>query len=164
MQTAKTKLGTVTDVRVDQERSRVYVDVTLTPNKFEEGVPYRMPGHGLWAVPEVGDTVELKKIKERYVALAPYNSVNSGLPDGLSEGDVAISLGETTFHLSQQDDETYDLAISVDGDVTIDGESIILGDGAASVPLCPYDHTHTAPDGGGDTSNPNESALNTEAE
>lgn len=130
-----TELARIRKVDVDENEKKVFVDVIITPNRAPTGIPYRMPGKGVWVVPEVGDVVEIDKVgNSNWVAFAPKSPPSFSMPSSLSEGDVAIKVSENAYiHLDKNDDGTVDLEIDVDGDILL---------GANGLRAADENHTH----------------------
>lgn len=124
------KLGQVTDVTVDEQENKVFVDVSVSPTDFEEGIRFRTPGVGVWFIPKEGDIVEVKRLsKNRAVAFSPYNPPEFDIPTGLSEGDIVFKLDQNTvFRFELQNDETYDITLETDGDITLTGDNVNINE------------------------------------
>lgn len=154
-----TQLATVQDVTVDREERSIYVDVGMSPRRSPSGIKFATPAKGIWAVPEVGDVVEVARVDGGKVARFPHNSPAFSMPQSLSEGDFAVKVGENSYlHLDKQPDGTVDLRIDVDGD-------IFIGDENNANRVADENHTHdfTTSDGATGTTDPPSSGDVTEA-
>lgn len=145
---SESEIGAVIDVYVDDGESEVYVDVSLSPRRSRT-VRFLSGGKGVWYVPEIGDYVTVRTLSDgSRVAHSPINSPEFAMPSGLSAGDVAITLSDGAYlHFSKQDDGTVDLNVSVDGDLTLDGGSVFVGENGKKVATA--DHTHDYDDDDG---------------
>lgn len=129
------ELGTVTRVSVEDDSDVVRVDVSVTPTREHEQIPFRMPATGMWIVPEVGDKVEVTNVGERdYIAHSPNLAPREPLPDDASGGDIIIRLNtDTRLSLRKQSDGTYDVSVECDGALSLDGQSITIGESGKAV-------------------------------
>lgn len=76
-------------------------------------------------------------------------------PDGLEKASTEVAVDN-----SGQDTQ---IRIETDGDITLDADGdILINSSSGAQPVAPYDHTHDAPDGGGQTSGPNEDPTDTQ--
>lgn len=114
--------GKVTSTSIDTDTDRVLVSVALGPGRSHSDVPMKFPIRGMWVVPELGDTVELHETPEGMVARFPFSGLDYDIPSDLSEGDVAIKMNAgTEFRFTKNNDETYNIELSADGNILIDG-------------------------------------------
>jgi hypothetical protein len=164
-----TQVGKITKVIINEDDNEVRVNVSLSPTQHPDKIPYRMPSKDVWFVPEVGDVVEVADVgKYGKVAFAPKSPPTSGLPENLSEGDVAFRLNdETVLHFSESNGQ-YDISIKCDGDLQLDAANILIGEDGARVPVAPANHTHdytwTDAGGSGTTNQMNEEPTDTTIE
>ena len=131
-----TELGRVTSVVPAPEEKRVYVSVKVSPGEYYEEIPYATGMTGLWMVPKEGDMLEVHEVGyETYVARTPHNPFPFTMPD-MGEGDFVLRLNEDTeLTFQKQADDTFDLSIETDGDisvkatdaVTVEAPSVKLG-------------------------------------
>jgi hypothetical protein len=129
------ELGTVTRVSVEDDSDVVRVDVSVTPTREHEQIPFRMPATGMWIIPEVGDKVEVTNVGDRdYVAHSPNLSPREPLPDDASGGDIIIRLNaDTRLALRKQGDGSYNVAVECDGELSLDGQSVTIGENGKPV-------------------------------
>jgi hypothetical protein len=164
--------GRVTSVFIDADQNEVLVSVVTGPNREPSKMKFETPKTGVWFVPSEGDLVEVHSINGTRVARAPVNPSPDPIPTDLSEGDICFKLNANTeLHFSVQDDGTVnvdvtadgDISVSATGDVTVNGESITLGNGGGAESLAVQSHTHpyswTDGGGSGDTGIPNEAGT-----
>lgn len=155
-------LGRITAVDINHDDQRVYVDVALGPNRQPGGIKYRQPGKDVWIVPEPGDIVEVSTLDDgQKVAFSPDTDPSSTIPSGLSEGDVAIRLDDSTLlHMKKSDGG---ITLTCSGDLNLDAANIYVGDSANSEPVATASHTHdvTLSDGStGTTGTPSDTTSN----
>lgn len=142
-----THVGRVDSVTIDSERRTIFVDVITSPRKTFTDVKFVMPGSGMWAVPEEGSVVEVvSKTGQETVAHFPRQQPSFDLPPGLSEGDIALQVGDDSFIHFQTSGDTVDVRLDVSGD-------IFIGDPNNSKKVATEDHVHDFEyTGGGDNS------------
>lgn len=141
------EIGQVTDVDVAVDEDQVYVDVAVGPGREHSDMKFRQLSKSVWVVPEVGDLVEVSALGSgERVAHSVFNRRNTGLPSGLSEGDVAIKVTDGT--VLKLDSETGDVTLTCDGDLNLDAANIYVGDESNAEPVATGSHTHPNGDGG----------------
>ena len=115
-----TELGRVTSVVPAPKDRRIYVSVKVSPEEYYEEIPFATGKTGLWMVPEEGDMVEVHEVGfETYVARTTHNPYPYTMPE-MSEGDFCLRLNDDTeLRFSKQGDDTFDLLIRTDGDVSV---------------------------------------------
>ena len=115
-----TEVGRITSVFPDRDDNRIYVSVKVSPSENYEEILFTTGSVGLWMVPTEGDIVEVYNVgRERYHARTPTNPTPFPMPDA-SEGDFCLRLNENTeIFFQRQDDDTFDLTVKADGDITI---------------------------------------------
>lgn len=131
--------GKIRKVSVSNEGIIVSV---ATGIEEEVEAEYIMPHDSIWMVPERGDIVNVER-RGSDIICKPTGRRKA--PSGLSEGDVHLKLNEDTELLFEKDGGNYNLSITCDGDVNIDGSSISIGEDGEQLPL--QSHTHTGYDG-----------------
>jgi hypothetical protein len=146
------EVGRITQVTVDRNERRVFVDVQVSPNRQPSGIPYRTPANSVWVVPEVGDTVEVNEVGGERVAFSPYNSSPTTPPKGLDEGDVALQVSDETYVIIDKSDD--EVRIQSKTDVHVEAEKVYVGDDDNTKRVATEDHTH-----GGEVSKPGDSGL-----
>jgi len=124
-----TDIGRVTSVVPAPEEKRIYVSVKLSPDEYIEEIPFATGKTGLWMVPEEGDIVEVYEVGfESYVARTPHNPTPLTMPD-LSQGDFCLKLNENTeLTFSKQADDTFNITLAADGEISADAHTVRLGD------------------------------------
>jgi hypothetical protein len=160
------ELGRVTTVEL--LNNRVYVNAKTSPSFEHRQIEFTTPAVGMWSVPREGDIVEVYPLTtEVYAARFPHTTTSATMPD-LSQGDFCFSLNEgTKLWFAQQDDGTVDVRLDADGDVTVNGSSIILGSEGGAQSLAVQSHTHdvdyswgdSAGSGSATTGTPNEAGT-----
>jgi hypothetical protein len=123
-----TELGRVTSVVPVPKDKRIYVSVKVSPEEYYEEIPFATGKTGLWMVPEEGDMVEVHEVGfETYVARTTHNPYPYTMPE-MSEGDFCLRLNDDTeLKFSKQGDDTFNLSIKADGEITIDAPTVRLG-------------------------------------
>lgn len=162
-----TRVGVVKGVDISTEKNQIFVDVELSPTEVEDDIRYLSPGVGVWFVPEEGDIVEVKSFgRNRSVAMAPYNTPGPALPSGLSEGDIAFRLNDSTVLHFRESNGSYDITLECDGDLNIDAQNIFVGENGTKVATADHTHNYSWTDSGGSgTTDPeNEDPTDTEIE
>jgi hypothetical protein len=178
------EIGRITSVMF--ENNRIHVNVKTTPSYEHREIEFTTPATGMWSVPTEGDIVEVYEVTtETYAARTPHIPAKPEMPD-LKQGDLCFALNEETrLWFSTQEDGTVkvdlqadgDISISTatggnvsvesDGDVTVNGDSITLGNDGGAESLAVQSHNHsfsyswsdTAGSGSGNTSGPNQSGT-----
>lgn len=154
------EVGKITRVQVNSDTSTVLVDVSFSPGREDEDIPFRSPMAGMWLIPEVGDTVEVSRIsKSQSIAHSPMQTPGFGLPDGAGEGDLVIKLNANSYlQFMKNGDGSYDLEIDADGD-------IFLGSDGERVATESHTHGYSWGDNGGSgTTDPPDSSDLTDTE
>lgn len=165
------EIGKITRVQLNSDDANILVDVSFSPTREQENIPFRSPLSGVWFVPEVGDVVEVTKLKaDQYIAHSPIQSPAFSLPQNVNQGDIVIKLNENTvLKFNRQSDGTYDIHLECDGDMRIDAANIFVGEDGNTERVATESHAHdytwTDAGGSGTTDPPNEGGLaNTEVE
>lgn len=127
-----TEIGRVTSVVPEPAEKRVYVSVKVSPSEYYEEIPFATGMTGLWMVPTEGDIVEVYEVGyETYLARTPHNPFPYTQPT-LDEGDFCLRLNEDTeLFFKKQGDNTFNLNIETDGDITVQTQN---GDVTAKAP------------------------------
>ena len=138
-----TDVGRVQNVVVNTDDNKIYVDVSISPNRHWDKLEFRSPATGVWFVPEEGDIVEVDTVgKGRRIAHSPHNTPGVNLPDGLSEGDISFRLNEGTLLHFKQTDSGYDIKLVCDGDMYLDAGNVFVGDTDNAMQVATANHTH----------------------
>jgi len=163
-----TDVGRVQNVVVNTDDNKIYVDVSVSPNRHWDKLEFRSPAAGVWFVPEEGDIVEVDTVgKGRRIAHSPHNTPGVTLPEGLSEGDISFRLNESTLLTFKQTDSGYDIELTCDGDMYLDAANVFIGDTGNAIKVARANHTHnlTLSDGSqGTTNTENEAPTDTKIE
>lgn len=114
-----TEIGLIDTVTIDENRSRIWLQVFLGPGREPIDVPFLTPMSGLWIVPEAGQLVEVYEVGPgTRAARYPHSNPSHSLPSGLSEGDFALTTDSGTSLLVKSNGN---IELSASGDVIIDG-------------------------------------------
>ena len=172
-----TDLGIITSVVPKPAEKMVYVNVVTGPNREPREVPFVSPKVGWWVVPKAGQAVEVVKVDGQWAARFPQSRPTFSMPSDLSEGDLSIKFNEDTeVRVRKNGDDTYSIEVSADGDISVDatgdvtvnGESITLGNEGGAESLAVQSHTHpyswSDSGGSGNTGTPNETGTDTQIE
>ncbi|QCC55966.1 hypothetical protein DV706_14210 [Natronorubrum bangense] len=87
----------------------------------------------MWIVPREGDIVEVTETDREFVARFPHSPPSFSIPTDLGQGDFCFKFDDETEIRVQRSSGSYDVHITASGNVTVDGDSISLGNGG--VPL-----------------------------
>jgi hypothetical protein len=132
----QTHVGRVDSVTVDDKRRTVFVDVITSPRKTFDEIRFVMPSPGIWAVPEVGDIVEVVDDSQKdTTARFPQKQPDFAMPPGLSTGDVALQVDDGSYIHFQTSGDTTDVVLDVDG-------QIYVGQPGNAEPVATASHTH----------------------
>ncbi len=123
-----TTLGRITSVTVEEDSKDVYVNVAVTPRSEGRRMRFLTPASGMWIVPQEGDIVEVTETDREFVARFPHSPPTFDMPS-LDEGDFCFKFDDDTEIRVHRSGESYDIHITASGDVTLDGDSISLGNG-----------------------------------
>jgi len=140
-------IGAVVDVSINYDNKAIYVDVATGPNQTHNGIEYRTDARGIFVVPEFGDVVEVDKVGNgRRVAHSAHTDDSDSMPQGLTEGDIAIQLNDGTVLHFQRSGDTYNIDLKCDGTLHLDASTITIGENGKEVAT--KDHTHNYEDTG----------------
>jgi hypothetical protein len=114
------ELGRITSVMQAPEEKRIYVSVKVTPEEYYEEIQFTTNQTGLWMMPAEGDIVEVYEVgMDSYVARTPHNPLPYTMPQ-MEEGDFALKLNEDTeLFFSRQADDTFNLSVKADGNISV---------------------------------------------
>jgi hypothetical protein len=133
--------GVITSVFVEEETLRV--TVAQTPGGEERRIRYLTPHPSMWYIPSVGDVVTVTELADgTRVAHSPLNDTGSGIPDGLSQGDIAIKLNDNTEFILKNNGSGYDVTLSCDGELNFLANDIYVGDKNNAERVATESHTH----------------------
>lgn len=136
-----TTRGIVTSVFIEDDSIRV--TVSQTPGSEEREIRYKSPHPNVWHVPRVGDIVTIRELSDgTRVAHSPIKDSQTGPPDGLVEGDIAIKLNEDTEFILQDNGSGYDVTLACDGELNFLANDIYVGDKNNSERVATESHTH----------------------
>lgn len=162
------RYGRVTSVFIGPgDTEDVFVNIVTGPGREPRYMKVATPMRGGWYVPQEGDLMEIHSINGTPVARNPANQSGVTVPADLSQGDFCFKFNEgTRLHFSRQEDETVDVHIEADGEVHVDGGSVVIGDPNTAVNVAVQDHTHDYNADGSTktTGTPNEAGTSTSIE
>lgn len=151
-----TEVGKIRRVQVNPYgNNEILVDVRISPQIEYEEIRYRSGSRYVWAVPELGDIVEVTQTTGGgHVAHSARHKQEQPLPANLSNGDIAVKIADgVRFRFSKQNDGTYNVDLDCDGDLQFVANNIYVGSDGNRKKVATEDHTHTFNyNGGGDNS------------
>lgn len=113
--------GKVTSVNYKDGTVACDVQAVRVNNEYKD-VPVLKPHSGFIQIPEQGERVAIHKLDDDTKFITGVLSRDSGFPDDVTEGDLAIQLdSETRVKFEKKSSGDYELHINASGNVFIDG-------------------------------------------
>jgi hypothetical protein len=113
--------GTVTSVKYEEGAVVCSVQAIRVDTEYDN-VAVLKPHSGFIQVPEQGETVAMHELNDGTRFITSVISKESGFPDDMGEGDLAIQLdSDTRVRFEKQSNGDYNLHLNASGEVFIDG-------------------------------------------